>query len=87
MGVPQLLEQMVSQADGPRCNQWACGTRPFVDNPLLKAALERNEAAINATTVGTIERINAIQKALDEALPQEVITAMTMTMEGISSGA
>jgi murein DD-endopeptidase MepM/ murein hydrolase activator NlpD len=58
----------------------------LISNPLLKGALERNEAAINATTVGTIERIQAIQKALDEALPQEVITAMTMTMKGISEG-
>jgi murein DD-endopeptidase MepM/ murein hydrolase activator NlpD len=85
MGVPQLLEQMVSQ-ETVRVQSMGMRYASLRTNPLLKAALERNEAAINATTVGTIERINAIQKALDEALPQEVITAMTMTMEGISQG-
>jgi murein DD-endopeptidase MepM/ murein hydrolase activator NlpD len=85
MGVPQLLEQMVGQ-EAVRVESMGRTYSALRTNPLLKAALERNEAAINATTVGTIERINAIQKALDEALPQEVITAMTMTMNGIAEG-
>jgi murein DD-endopeptidase MepM/ murein hydrolase activator NlpD len=85
LGVPQLLEQMVGQ-EAVRVQSMGMRYSALRTNPLLKAALERNEAAINATTVGTIERINAIQKALDEALPQEVITAMTMTMNGIAEG-
>jgi murein DD-endopeptidase MepM/ murein hydrolase activator NlpD len=85
LGVPQLLEQMVGM-ETVKIQSMGMRYGALRTNPLLKGALERNETAINATTVGTIERIQAIQKALDEALPQEVITGMTMTMNGISEG-
>lgn len=53
-------------------------------NPTLVAALERNEKALNATTAGTAERLVAIEKALREAVPPEMVSMMQRSVDGVT---
>lgn len=80
--LPVLLEQLVNRQ---QVNVQGLKAR-FValrDNPLLSAALEDAQAEINKTGVGTAERIKAVMKALDAALPNEVISAMKRSLAGV----
>jgi hypothetical protein len=52
-------------------------------NPTLVAALERNQEAINKTGAGTAERLAAINKALQEAVPPEMVNMMQRSVDGI----
>jgi hypothetical protein len=81
-GVPQLLEMMVNM---PQLNLRAMSYRyaSLRDNPLLANALQQGEATLNATAAGTAERLAAIMKILDEALPNEVVSSMRNSMDGI----
>lgn len=53
-------------------------------NPTLVAALERNQEAINKTTAGTAERLAAINKALQEAVPPEMVNMMQRSVSGVT---
>ncbi len=80
--LPILLEQLISRE---KVNVQGLKTR-FValrDNPLLASALEDAQNQINQTGVGTAERIKAVMKALDAALPNEVISAMKRSLSGV----
>ena len=81
-GVPQLLEMLVNM---PKANLKSMSYRyaSLRDNPLLANALQQGEAQINATAAGTAERLTAIMKVLDQALPNEVISAMRNSMDGV----
>jgi hypothetical protein len=52
----------------------------------LEAALERNMKELNAAGPGTAKRIGAILKVLKEAVPPELITAMTTSVSGVMEG-
>lgn len=56
-------------------------------NPLLATMLEGAQEEINAAGAGTAERIKAVMKALDDALPQQVVNAMRRSMEGLVEAA
>jgi len=81
-GMPQLLEMMINK---DKINPQAMGAKYAVlrDNPLLVSALNDAEAEINKTGAGTADRIRAIMKVLDEALPNEVVQGMKNSMDGI----
>ncbi len=52
-------------------------------NALLSNALQDSEEEINATRAGSAKRVAATMKAMQKALPEEVITAMRMSAEGV----
>jgi len=52
-------------------------------NPLLASMLEEAQDEINQSAAGSAERFRAVMKALDRALPQEVVNAMRMSASGI----
>jgi hypothetical protein len=81
-GIPQLLEMMVNM---PQVNLKSMSYRyaSLRDNPLLANALQQGEAEINKTALGTTERLKAIMKILDQALPNEVVSSMRNSMDGI----
>lgn len=81
-GIPQLMEILVNQ---PNANLKSMSYRyaALRDNPLLANALQQGEAKINATAAGTAERLAAIMEILDQALPNEVVSAMRNSTDGV----
>lgn len=82
MGLPMLLEQMVNQeqVNIPGLKRRYAALRT---NPLLASALEDAQEEINAAGANTAARLKAVMKALDEALPDEVVAAMKTSMSGV----
>lgn len=81
-GIPQLMEILVNQ---PNANLKSMSYKyaALRDNPLLANALQQGEAKINATAAGTAERLAAIMEILDQALPNEVVSAMRNSTDGV----
>lgn len=52
----------------------------------FEAAMNRNLKELNAAGAGTAERLGAIIKTLKEAVPPELITAMTTSVSGVIEG-
>lgn len=82
MPLTMLMEQLVTRE---RVNVQAMRMRyvQLRDNPLLASMLEEAQGEINASVAGSAERFAAVMKALDRALPQEVINAMRMSASGL----
>lgn len=82
MPLTMLMEQLVTQeqvnVEGMKRRYAA-----MRQNPLLSSMLEEAQASMNATGAGTAERFEAVMAALDNALPQEVITAMKKSVGGV----
>jgi hypothetical protein len=55
-------------------------------NPTLIAALERNQKEINKYAAGSGERLVAISKALNEAVPPEMVNMMKRSVSGVIEG-
>ena len=80
-GMPQLLEMMVNQEKFSVKSMHKFSV--LRGNPMLQAALTDAEDQIAKTGAGTADRLRAIMKVLDEALPNEVIQGMKNSMDGI----
>lgn len=80
--LPILLEQLVSRE---QVNVQGLKNRyqALRDNPLLAGAIEDAQQTINATAAGSADRIGEVIKALNAALPQEVINKMRGSIEGL----
>ena len=52
----------------------------------FESALTRNLEGLNKAGAGTAERLRAILKTLKEAVPPELITAMTTSVSGVMEG-
>jgi hypothetical protein len=80
-GVPQILEMLLSQE---KVNVKAFQRfTAYRANPLFKNALEAAEGELKKTGANSAERLQIIQKVLDQAIPNEVVMAMQNSADGI----
>ena len=80
-GVPQILAMLLDQ---DRVNVKAFSRfASYHNNPLLKNALERAQPELAKTVKGSAERLKLIQRILDEAVPNEVVSAMKNSLNGV----
>ena len=82
MPLTMLMEQLI-QKDKVNIGGMKMRYAQLRSNPLLASMLEDAEAEINKTGVGTADRFRAVMKALDAALPQEVINKMRRSVSGL----
>jgi hypothetical protein len=82
MPLTMLMEQLVTR-ENVNVQSMRMRYAAMRQNPLLASMLEEAEAEMNSTAAGTAERFRAVMKALDKALPQEVVNAMRMSASGI----
>ena len=80
-GVPQILEMLLSQE---KVNVKAFQRfTAYRANPLFKNALEAAEGELKKTAGNSAERLQIIQRVLDEAIPNDVVMAMQNSADGI----
>jgi hypothetical protein len=82
MPLTMLMEQLVTR-ESVNITGMAARYAQLRSNPLLAGMLKDAEAEINKTTAGTAERFRAVMKALDAALPQEVVNKMRRSVSGL----
>lgn len=80
-GLPQLTERMLTQ-DEVSMGQFQRYAAIFRD-PLIMDALSRFIPKVNATTAGTLERFQVLDKLFDEVLPPEMIRKFERSTAGI----
>ena len=82
MPLTMLMEQMI-QRESVNVESMKMRYGQLRQNPLLANMLSDAQAEINATAAGSAERFKAVMKALDRALPQEVVNSMRMSAAGV----
>ena len=82
MPLTMLMEQLVTQ-DQVNISSMKRRYAQLRQNPLLATMLESAQAEINKAGAGTAGRMKAVMKALDDALPQQVVNAMRRSIEGL----
>ena len=82
MPLGMLLEQLISQ-EGVNIAGMKRRYAQLRKNPLLANMLEEAEAEINASGAMTADRFKAVMKALDNALPEEVVNAHRRSVAGV----
>jgi hypothetical protein len=85
MGVPQILEMLVSQ-EKVNLNSFRQFSA-YMSNPLLKGALEAAQKDLQKTGANTADRLKVIMKVLDDAVPNEVVQRYKNTASGIIEAA
>jgi murein DD-endopeptidase MepM/ murein hydrolase activator NlpD len=82
MPLTMLMEQLI-QKEQVSIQSMKVRYAQLRSNPLLASMLEEAQGEINKTAVGSAERFKAVMKALDNALPQEVINKMRRSVSGL----
>lgn len=82
MPLTMLMEQLVTR-ESVSISSMQARYAQLRSNPLLANMLQDAEKEINASTAGTAERFRAVMKALDNALPQEVVNKMRRSVSGL----
>jgi len=86
MPLTMLMEQLVTR-ESVSIQSMQARYAQLRSNPLLANMLQDAEKEINASTAGTAERFKAVMKALDNALPQEVVNKMRRSVSGLQEAA
>jgi len=82
MPLTMLMEQLVTR-ESVSISAMQARYAQLRSNPLLANMLQDAEKEINASAAGTAERFKAVMKALDNALPQEVVNKMRRSVSGL----
>jgi len=82
MPLTMLMEQLVTRESVSIASMQARYAQ-LRSNPLLANMLQDAEKEINASAAGTADRFKAVMKALDNALPQEVVNKMRRSVSGL----
>ena len=86
MPLTMLMEQLVTR-EQVSIQSMQARYAQLRSNPLLANMLQDAEKEINASTAGTADRFKAVMKALDNALPQEVVNKMRRSVSGLIEAA